>query len=194
MVAPFAMVAGGTITALQIYKPQYIIAWGRYLSLRSQFPPARRGWSFVRSLLTVHMTVGAGIITLIKANSSAWLWVPLYVLAFTCNLFHCLTSRVVLVQADPVLNGYLASQYSNSIPHPCVASSVTQALAFIVFLRNFGQILGITIGVHLTFLICDRVSFMRAGSVVLMNEPAKKLPGTFWQRWEVFRVPIVRSH
>lgn len=30
IVAPFAMVAGGTIGALQIYKPQNVIAWGEF--------------------------------------------------------------------------------------------------------------------------------------------------------------------
>jgi hypothetical protein len=44
IVAPFAMVAGGTITATQLYKPQNIIAWGRYLSLRSGFSVANRGF------------------------------------------------------------------------------------------------------------------------------------------------------
>jgi len=48
-----------------------------------------------------------------------------------------------------------------------------------VFLRNFGQILGITIGEYLTFLISDGVSFACIGSVVLTNELAKKLPGDF---------------
>ena len=43
MVAPFAMVAGGTISATQIYKPQNIIAWGKFgaiiIAFRYLFKP-----------------------------------------------------------------------------------------------------------------------------------------------------------
>ena len=38
MVAPFAMVAGGTISATQIYKPQNIIAWGKFGAFRTRSP------------------------------------------------------------------------------------------------------------------------------------------------------------
>ena len=52
--APFAMVAGGSISATQIYKPQNVFAW-------------------------VMMTLGPGLMSIIKWNSPKHAWVPLCV-------------------------------------------------------------------------------------------------------------------
>ena len=67
------MVAGATIAALQVYRPQNVLAWGMYSHL---------------DIVTVHlivqsvlMTVGPGLISLVHENSPVKLWVPLYVLA-----------------------------------------------------------------------------------------------------------------
>jgi len=118
IVAPFAMVAGGTISATQIYKPQNVIAW-------------------------ILMTVGTGLMSLIHDDSPARLWIPLPIpFAMGIGLLFAATVFPILAPLPPSLAG--------------------QALAFMVFVRNFGTILGITVG-----------------SVVLTNELSKKLPGDF---------------
>jgi len=121
IVAPFAMVAGGTISAMQVYKPQNIIAW-------------------------ILLTVGPGVMSLIRATSPKAAWVPLPIpLSIGIGLLYTATVFPVLAPLPPSLAG--------------------QALAFLVFVRNFGNILGITIG-----------------STVLTNELGKKLPAAFLEQ------------
>ncbi|KAF7976442.1 hypothetical protein HWV62_6677 [Athelia sp. TMB] len=118
IVAPFAMVAGGTISATQVYKPQNVIAW-------------------------VFMTLGPGLMSLIGVNSSEKMWVPLPIpFSIGIGLLYAGTVFPVLAPLPPSLAG--------------------QALAFLVFVRNFGNVLGITVG-----------------STALTNELAKKLPAEF---------------
>ncbi|KAL8291646.1 hypothetical protein RQP46_001904 [Phenoliferia psychrophenolica] len=107
IVAPFAMVAGGSISATQIYKPQNVIAW-------------------------VFMTLGPGLMTLVKYDSPKHTWAPLYETSIPC----------FLAPLPPALAG--------------------RALAFLVFVRSFGNILGITVG-----------------STVLANELGQRLPASF---------------
>jgi len=121
IVAPFAMVAGGSISATQIYRPQNIIAW-------------------------ILMTVGPGLMSIIRATSPMKTWVPLPIpFSIGIGLLYAATVFPVLAPLPPSLSG--------------------QALAFLVFVRNFGNILGITIG-----------------STVLTNELKKKLPGVFLEQ------------
>jgi MFS family permease len=118
IVAPFAMVAGGSISATQVYKPQNIIAW-------------------------VLLTVGPGLMSIIRESSPKQAWIPLPIpFSIGIGLLYAATVFPVLAPLPPSLAG--------------------QALAFLVFVRNFGNILGITIG-----------------STVLTNELSKKLPGDF---------------
>ncbi|KIM79120.1 hypothetical protein PILCRDRAFT_823692 [Piloderma croceum F 1598] len=118
IVAPFAMVAGGSISATQIYKPQNIIAW-------------------------ILLTVGPGLMSIVRESSPKQAWVPLPIpFSIGIGLLYAATVFPVLAPLPPSLAG--------------------QALAFLVFVRNFGNILGITIG-----------------STVLTNELGKKLPAEF---------------
>ncbi|KZP23294.1 MFS general substrate transporter [Athelia psychrophila] len=118
VVAPCAMLAGGTISATQVYKPQNIIAW-------------------------VLMTVGPGLLSLVHADSSKAMWVALPIpFAAGMGLLYAATVFPVLAPLPPALAG--------------------QALAFLIFVRNFGNVLGITVG-----------------STALTNSLAKKLPATF---------------
>ncbi|ORY88553.1 iron permease [Leucosporidium creatinivorum] len=113
--APFAMVAGASIGALQMYKPQNVIAW-------------------------ILMTAGPGILSLVTADSPTKAWAPLPIpWAIGVGLLYAATVFPVLAPLPPALAG--------------------KALAFLVFLRSFGNILGITVG-----------------SVVLNNELAKRAP------------------
>jgi predicted MFS family arabinose efflux permease len=121
IVAPFAMIAGGSISATQIYKPQNIIAW-------------------------ILLTVGPGLMSLIREGSPKKAWVPLPIpFSMGTGLLYAATVFPVLAPLPPSLAG--------------------QALAFLVFVRNFGNILGITIG-----------------STVLTNELGKKLPAAFLEQ------------
>jgi MFS family permease len=118
VVAPFAMVAGGSISATQIYKPQNIIAW-------------------------ILLTVGPGLMSIIRESTPKREWVPLPIpFSIGIGLLYAATVFPVLAPLPPALAG--------------------QALAFLVFVRNFGNILGITVG-----------------STVLTNELGKKLPAEF---------------
>ncbi|KAF7978075.1 hypothetical protein HWV62_1725 [Athelia sp. TMB] len=111
IVAPCAMLAGGTISATQVYKPHNVIAW-------------------------VLMSLGPGLLSLVKIDSSKAMWVALY---------------------RPPLRGH---HLPRARAPPAVVAG--QALAFIVFVPNFGNVLGITVG-----------------STALTNTLAKKLPAGF---------------
>ncbi|KAI5481616.1 major facilitator superfamily protein [Pseudohyphozyma bogoriensis] len=118
IVAPFAMVAGGTISATQVYKPQNIVAW-------------------------VFMTFGPGLLMLLNENSDKAHYTGLQVpFAIGLGLLYAATTFPVLAPLPPSLAG--------------------PALAFLVFIRSFGNLFGITIG-----------------SVVLTNELGKYAP----QEW-----------
>ncbi|KAF7981925.1 hypothetical protein HWV62_30691 [Athelia sp. TMB] len=118
IVAPCAMLAGGTINATQVYKPQNVIAW-------------------------VLMTLGPGLLSLVKIDSSKAMWVALPIpWSAGIGLLFAATTFPVLAPLPPSLAG--------------------QALAFLVFVRNFGNVLGITVG-----------------STALTNTLAKKLPADF---------------
>ena len=65
-------------------------------------------------------------------------------------------SSPLLLQANPVREWYRASLHRNRVPHtpPSLAG---QALAFMVFVRNLGNILGITVGaVTFLFMLAER--------------------------------------
>ena len=70
------MVAGGSISATQIYKPQNVIAWA-------------------------FMTLGPGLMTLIKYNSPKHAWAPLCV--FFANV-HPLVADALSLQARSFLD------------------------------------------------------------------------------------------
>lgn len=112
------MIAGGTISAMQIYKPQNMIAW-------------------------VCMTVGPGLLYLVNETSPKRDTVGLPIIfAVGIGLLYAASTFPVLAPLPPSLAG--------------------KALAFLVFIRNFGNILGVTVG-----------------STVLTNELAMKLPEQF---------------
>ncbi|KZP23735.1 MFS general substrate transporter [Athelia psychrophila] len=118
IVSPCSMIAGGTISATQVYKPQNIIAW-------------------------VLMTLGPGLLSLVDAGSDKVAWVLLPIpFAAGIGLLYAATVFPVLAPLPPALAG--------------------QALAFLVFVRNFGNVLGITVG-----------------STALTNTLAKKLPAAY---------------
>jgi len=121
IIAPFAIVAGATISVLQVYKPQNLIAWAL-------------------------MTVGTGIMSLIHETSPKQAWVPMPIpFSIGVGLLYTATTFPVLAPLPPSLAG--------------------QALAFMVFARNFGNILGITVG-----------------STTFTNELGKKLPAAFLEQ------------
>ncbi|KAK4698742.1 hypothetical protein P7C70_g7526, partial [Phenoliferia sp. Uapishka_3] len=118
IVAPFAMIAGGSISATQIYKPQNVIAW-------------------------VLLSLGPGLMTLLDATSPKKAWVPLPIpFSIGIGLLYAATVFPVLAPLPPRLAGH--------------------ALAFLVFVRSFGNILGITIG-----------------QTVLANELGQRLPAAW---------------
>lgn len=118
VVAPFAMIAGGSISATQVYKPQNVIAW-------------------------IFMTLGPGLMSLVMYDSPKKVWVSLPIpFSIGIGLLFAATVFPVLAPLPPKLAG--------------------RALAFLVFVRSFGNVLGITVG-----------------SVTLANELSQRLPAEF---------------
>ncbi|KAM0749144.1 iron permease [Meredithblackwellia eburnea MCA 4105] len=82
IVAPFAMVAGGTISATQVYKPQNIVAW-------------------------VLMTAGPGLMMIINADSPKKVWASLPVpFSIGIGLLYAATTFPVLAPLSPDLAGH----------------------------------------------------------------------------------------
>jgi len=92
------------------------------------------------------MAVGPGVMSIIREATPKRAWVPLPIpFSIGVGLLYTATVFPVLAPLPPSLAG--------------------QALAFLVFVRNFGNILGITVG-----------------STVLTNELGKKLPVAFLEQ------------
>jgi hypothetical protein len=98
---------------------------------------------------TVLLTVGPGLMSIIRESSPKQTWVPLYVpLVFLYANTHAFLTRPIPFSIGIGLL-YAATVFPVLAPLP--PSLAGQALAFLVFVRNFGNILGITIGA--SFLI-----------------------------------------
>jgi len=70
IVAPFAMVGGASISATQVYKAQNVIAWGAYS------PPSLPVDHLELKIccLLVLMTLGPGLLLIVRADSSKATW------------------------------------------------------------------------------------------------------------------------
>lgn len=100
------------------------------------------------------MTLGPGIMSLIGINSSEKLWVPLCEL-LPLLIFFPPANSVTSYSPIPFALGigllYAGTVFPVLAPLP--PSLAGQALAFLVFVRNFGNVLGITVGKLQFFLL-----------------------------------------
>jgi len=96
------------------------------------------------------MTVGPGVMAIIRETSPKRVWVPLYVakVIFQSHAHVFSTRPIPFSIAVGLL--YTATVFPVLAPLP--PSLAGQALAFLVFVRNFGNILGITIGSYVPFV------------------------------------------
>ncbi|SCZ96345.1 BZ3500_MvSof-1268-A1-R1_Chr8-2g10131 [Microbotryum saponariae] len=127
VVAPFAMVAGASIGIFQHYKTQNIIAW-------------------------VLMTVGPGVLSLATAGSPTKAWVPLPIpfsigMGLLCESW---PSELWSPRRENSPDLDLLSPVDAATVFPVLAplspALAGPALGFLVFIRSFGNLLGVTIG------------------------------------------------
>ena len=182
MVAPFAMVAGGTISATQIYKPQNIIAWGKF---GARIPhPAPLPIQTASS--TVLLTVGPGILSLVNESSPKHAWIPLYASPIATATDNPLT-EAFLTQAHSLRDRRGASLRRDGVPRarparPVPSRTSARLPRLCAQFREYP-------GYHHR---CVRPSFFpyqsnsygnylcgMLGSTVLTNELGKKLPAAF---------------